>query len=90
MWEGGGGRAPEHYTRALRCNAAGPIQICFLRACHSVASDNAIYGEFLTGFLRTTVSCNNSIIIWRFSHGCSQNSIDQVMTMQLSHRLETI
>ena len=28
----GGGRAPEHYARALRCNMAGPFQICFLRA----------------------------------------------------------
>ena len=28
-----GGRAPEHYARALRCNMAGPFQICFLRAC---------------------------------------------------------
>ena len=29
----GGGRAPKHYARALRCNTAGPFQICFLRAC---------------------------------------------------------
>ena len=28
-----GGRAPEHHARALRCNAAGPFKICFLRAC---------------------------------------------------------
>ena len=26
-----GGRAPEDYARALRCNSAGPFQICFLR-----------------------------------------------------------
>ena len=29
----GGGRALEHYACALRCNTAGPFQICFLRAC---------------------------------------------------------
>ena len=28
-----GGCAPEHYSHALRCNMAGPFQICFLRAC---------------------------------------------------------
>ena len=31
---------------------------------HSVASDNAIYGESLTGFLRTTVSCDNPIMVF--------------------------
>ena len=25
-----------HYARALRCNTAGPFQICFLRACLSM------------------------------------------------------
>ena len=33
MGERGGGRAQEHYARALCCNTAGPFQICFLRAC---------------------------------------------------------
>ena len=32
-WGGEGGRAPEHYARALLCNTAGPFQICFLQAC---------------------------------------------------------
>ena len=32
----GGGRAPENYARALRCNTAGPFQICFLRACYVI------------------------------------------------------
>ena len=34
---GKGGRAPEHYARALRCNTAGPFQICFLWACTCAA-----------------------------------------------------
>ena len=29
-----------------------------------MASDNAIYGESLTGFLRTTVSCDNPIMVF--------------------------
>ena len=44
-WVGrGGGRTPGHYARALRCNTAGPFQICFLRACindaHVLLSSN--------------------------------------------------
>ena len=31
------GRAPKHYARALRCNMAGPFQICFLRAWTAAA-----------------------------------------------------
>ena len=33
MWGREGGRTPEHYARALRCNTAGPFQICFLWPC---------------------------------------------------------
>ena len=49
-----GVRQNMHYARALRCNAAGPFQICFLRACnHGYV---ACYSRTVHGYYKTASS----------------------------------
>ena len=81
--KGGGGEVgmPQNIMRVLRCNTAGPCQICFLQACHGTpvlalslstikVSHKACPGLYIYSYSMTPAmssNCRATLLVCAFS-----------------------